>query len=257
MGHHTHSLVLLMFFAVAAGVVGSFALMKRMLLASDVLSHLALPGLGIALLFKINPLVGGALSLFMGTMFVWKLQKRSTLATETVIGVVFAAALALGALVTPHEDLMETLFGDFPEIGVNGFVFGVLAILAAVVFMILARERLALVVFSEDLAAVAGINVNRMNLYFLLAFSLTILVGLRFMGALLSSALIIVPAAAGRQLSNRLSRFLLYSSLVSMASVLLGLLTNTYLLRRSSPGPTIAIISTLLFGLSLLSKRNR
>lgn len=232
-----------------------------MLLASDVLSHLALPGLGIALLFKINPLVGGALSLFMGTMFVWKLQTRSTLATETVIGVVFAAALALGALalgvlVTPHEDLMETLFGDFPEIGVNGFVFGVLAILAAVVFMILARERLALVVFSEDLAAVAGINVNRMNLYFLLAFSLKILVGLRFMGALLSSALIIVSAAAGRQLSNRLSRFLLYSSLVSMASVLLGLLTNTYLLRRSSPGPTIAIISTLLFGLSLLSKRN-
>jgi ABC-type Mn2+/Zn2+ transport system permease subunit len=55
-----YTLVLVFFFAIAAGLVHCFALMKRMLLASDVMSHLALPGLGAALLIKINPLVGGA-----------------------------------------------------------------------------------------------------------------------------------------------------------------------------------------------------
>ena len=60
-------LILALFFALAAGLIGCFALMKRMLLAGDVISHLALPGLGIAFLFKINPLVGGAATLFLVT----------------------------------------------------------------------------------------------------------------------------------------------------------------------------------------------
>lgn len=58
-----YGLVLALLFAIAAGLVGSFALMKRMLLASDVISHVALPGLGLAFLFGFNPLIGGAASL--------------------------------------------------------------------------------------------------------------------------------------------------------------------------------------------------
>jgi len=68
-------LVLAMFFALAAGLVGGIALMKRMALAGDVMSHLALPGLGMAFLLKVDPLMGGAATLFLGTFLVWKLQK--------------------------------------------------------------------------------------------------------------------------------------------------------------------------------------
>src|SRR5579863_8406516 len=108
-------LLLAIFFALAAGLVGCFALMKRMVLASDVISHLALPGLGVAFLLKVNPLIGGAATLFLGTLLVWRLQKRTGLATDAAIGVIFAAALAIGALVTPREDLVEALFGNFQQ----------------------------------------------------------------------------------------------------------------------------------------------
>jgi len=104
--------MLALLFAVAAGLVGSFALMKRMLLAGDVISHLALPGFGLAFLLKINPLLGAATTLFLGTLLIWQLQKKTGLATESAIGVVFAAALGIGAAITPSDELIEALFGE-------------------------------------------------------------------------------------------------------------------------------------------------
>jgi len=93
-----YSVILVLLTALAAGLVGSFALMKRMSLAGDVISHIALPGLGLALLFHFNPLVGAAATLFLGTLLIWRLQQGGTLTTDVAIGVIFTAALASGGL---------------------------------------------------------------------------------------------------------------------------------------------------------------
>jgi len=247
-------LVLAMFFALAAGMVGCIALMKRMLLAGDVISHLALPGLGLAFLFKVNPVMGGGATLFLGTFLVWQLQKKTGLATEAAIGVIFAAALAIGAAVTPSEDLVESLFGEFPRISSVGFLLGMAAVLFVIFSVFALKDQLSLTIFSPDLAAATGVNVSRLDLYFLLLFSLTVLVGLRFMGALLASALIIVPAATARQLTNKLSHFILLAAAASLLAVTAGFLLNVFVFKFSTAGPTIAILSSILFGLSLLRK---
>jgi ABC-type Mn2+/Zn2+ transport system permease subunit len=249
-----YGLVLSLLFALAAGVVGCFALMKRMLLASDVISHLALPGLGIAFLLQINPLLGGAASLLLGTVLVWKLQGTSGLATEAAIGVVFAAALAIGAAVTPHEDLVEALFGSFRTLSVGGFLLGFAAVVLVITGVFVLKDRLVLSLFSPDLAAVTGVKVGRIELYFLLLFSLVVLAGLRFMGALLSSALIILPAASARQLTSNMPSFLWVSPLLSLLSVLVGYGFATVALKTSTVGPAVVIVSALIFGVSLLAK---
>src|ERR1700680_2846968 len=77
--------------AVAAGLVGCFAVMRRMALAGDALSHVALPGIGIALALHVHPVFGAAVMLFFGALVIWAIEDRSRLATETVIGVVFSA----------------------------------------------------------------------------------------------------------------------------------------------------------------------
>jgi zinc transport system permease protein len=248
-------ILLALLFALAAGVVGCFALMKRMVLASDVISHLALPGLGIAFLLKINPLIGGAATLFLGTLLVWRLQKKTGLASDAAIGVVFAAALAIGAAVTPREDLIEALFGELQSISLLGFFLGLVATLLVALSVIVLKDRLALSVFSPDLAEATGVNVARVNLLYLLLFSLTVLVGLRFMGTLLASALIILPAATARQFTDKLSHFLAVSAAISLVSVIAGFLLNALVLKLSTVGPTIIIFSALLFGLSLMTKR--
>jgi ABC-type Mn2+/Zn2+ transport system permease subunit len=247
--------VLAFFFSLAAGLVGCIALMKRMLLAGDVMSHLALPGLGLAFAFKVNPLMGGAATLFLGTFLVWQLQKKTGLATEAAIGVIFAAALAIGAAVTPGEDLAESLFGQLESISLTGFVLGLAAVVLVILSIYMLRDQLSLSIFSSDLAAATGVRIARLDLYFLLLFSLTVLVGLRFMGALLASALIIVPSATARQLTDKLSRFFLLAVAASLLSVAAGFLLNAFVFRFSTAGPTIAILSAVLFTLSLMGRR--
>ena len=81
---------------------------------------------------------------------------------------------------------------------------------------------------------------------------LTVLVGLRFMGALLAGALIIIPAATGRRLADSVSHFLVASSLASVLAVGVGFLLNAYVFRSLGLGPTIVIVSALLFAMSLV-----
>ena len=249
-----YGMTLALLFAVAAGLVGSFALMKRMLLASDVISHVALPGIGLAFLFGFNPILGGATTLFLGTVLIWQLQKKTGLATDAMVGVVFAGSLAIGAALTPQEDLVEALFGRFQALSLLTFLLGIAAVLLVILVIFRFKDQLLLSLFSPELAAATSVRLDRLNLYFLLVFSLTVLVGLRFMGALLAGALIIIPATTGRRLASNVSHFLVSSCLASVAAVGLGLLITAYVLPRFSPGPIVVIISALFFALSLLKK---
>jgi len=169
--------------------------------------------------------------------------------------VVFAAALAIGAAVTPREDLIDALFGELQRVSVLGFLLGLAATLVVALSLFLLKDGLALAIFSPDLAAATGVNVDRVNLSFLLVFSLTVLVGLRFMGTLLASALIILPAAAARQLTDKLSTFLVFSVAVSLVSVLAGFLLNTFVLKLALLGPTIVLFSAFFFALSMLARK--
>ena len=255
--HDGHILLLLLAvcFALAAGLIGCFALMKRMLLASDVISHLALPGLGVAYLIKVNPLYGGAVTLFIGTFLVWQLQKKTGLATDASIGVVFAASLAIGAAVTPQGDLIDALFGGLGTVNWLGFLLGVAASAVVVIAVFLMKDRLTLSTFSTELAASSGIRVDRLDLAYLMVFSLTVLIGLRFMGALLASSLIILPAAAARQFADRLSRFFAISAAISIASILAGFFLNTYVAHLSTIAPMTVMFAAIVFAASLLVRR--
>jgi zinc transport system permease protein len=242
--------------AIAAGLVGGFALLKRMTLASDVISHLALPGIGIALVFHFNPMLGAAATLFVGTLMVWGLEKKTGIATEAVIGVVFAAALAAGALITPREELGEALFGQLQPLTFTGFLTASAAALAITAFALWRKQRLVLALFSRDVAAASGVKIDQLNLEFLLLFSLTILVCLKFLGALLSGALLMIPAATGRRLAQGVDDFLTYAVASSIIAVVVGLLASSILPGISTAGPVIVLVAAATFILvSLLGRR--
>lgn len=243
--------------AVAAGLVGGFALLKRMTLASDVISHLALPGIGIALVFRFSPMLGAAATLFVGTLMVWGLEKKTGIATEAVIGVVFAAALAAGALITPREELSEALFGQLQPLTFTGFLVASAAALAITAVALWRKQRLVLALFSRDVAAASGVKIDRLNLEFLLLFSLTILVCLKFLGALLSGALLMIPAATGRRLAQGVDDFLKYAVASSILAVVVGLLVSSILPGISTAGPVIVLVAAATFILVSLVGRRR
>lgn len=248
------ALVLSVAMAVAAGLVGCFAVMRRMALAGDALSHIALPGIGVALALQIHPIFGAAAMLFFGALLVWALEERARIATETTIGVVFSAALAIGSMTTSGEDLIEALFGGAGMLTWTEIVFGLAASIAVIVFVISQRNHLIVMLVSPDVARTAGINVRRLNLLYLQMFALTIALGLRYLGVLLMGALIIIPAATAKRLARNLTGMLGWAVFVAVLATVVGSYVATWLGRET--GPIIVTVATGCFVLSLMRRQS-
>ncbi len=236
--------------ALASGMIGVFALMRRMSLAADAMSHIALPGLGLAFLYKINPLIGGAATLLIGALLIWKIEGRTKIPTETIIGVIFSLSLALGSLVTPREDLIEALFGGIGGFSWRGFLITSLLALGIIAVILSLKNKFILQMTSSDLAAVTGLKNNSLNLYFLLIFALTVILGLKFLGVLLMGSLIIIPAAAAKNMAWNINSTLAIGAIIAAASVIAGLLIANYY--SLAVGPSIIIFAGLIFLGSLL-----
>jgi ABC-type Mn2+/Zn2+ transport system permease subunit len=243
------ALALAVAMAVASGLIGCFAVMRRMSLAADPLSHVALPGVGVALALRINPIFGAAALLFFGALLVWALEQRTRAATETMIGIVFSAALAVGSMMTSGQDLIEALFGSSGALSTSELIFGLAGAVAVIVFVLTQRDSLIVMLVSPEVARAAGINVGRLNLLFLEAFALTIALGLRYLGVLLMGALIIVPAATAKGLARNLTGMLYMSAGIAVLATVVGIWAGVWLHRAS--GPLIVMTATGVFLLSL------
>jgi len=253
--NENYSIILAIFAAGAAGFVGAFALMKKTILAGDVMSHVAIPGLGLAILWQINPLIGGALTLFIGALIISQLERKTTISSEAAIGVIFASSVALGALlINSKEDLIDALFGGFSNLSQGEFIFGIASSIFIVAALWLLRNKLIIGLFSEELAMAEKIRTSRLNFLFLLLFSLAILCGLRFLGALLAGALIIVPASAARQLTHSLPWFLACSMFLSVLSMIIGLIISQ--IYNLELGPTVVVVAAAIFALSLFKRKD-
>jgi zinc transport system permease protein len=249
----TTDIALALAMAVAAGLVGCFAVMRRMALAGDALSHVALPGIGIALALHIHPIFGAASALFFGALLVWALEDRARVATETIIGVVFSVALAIGSMTTSGGDLIEALFGAAGAVSGAEMIFGFAAALAVIVFVVTQRNRLVVMLVSPEVARTAGINVRLFDLLYLEMFALTIALGLRYLGVLLMGALIIIPAAAAKRLASNLTSMLG----IAVAIAVIATAAGTWLAAATGreTGPLIVMAAAACFVVSLVWSR--
>lgn len=237
---------------VSSGFLGSFMVLKRMSLVGDALSHVALPGMAIALTFSINPMLGALVALTIAVFGIWYLGEKTEIYSEALVGVFFTASLAIGILVTPEPELLEALFGNLETIGLFD---GVVTILAAVIIFVVTKkisDRLLLGVVSEDLAKSIGIKVSKINLIYLLLVGLVVALGVKFVGTLLTGALVIVPAVAAKNLARSLENFQLFASLIGLFSVVIGIFIANFL--GISSGPSVVLVSIAFFIISIAFK---
>ena len=246
------SLALSVAMAVAAGLVGCFVIMRRMALASDALSHVALPGIGVALALGIHPIFGATAMLFFGALLVWALEKATRLAVETVLGVVFSAALAVGSLMSSGEELIEALFGGAGSLGRGETALGIVAAAGVVFFIVKQRSSLVLALVSPEIASTAGVRVSRLNLLFMETFALTVALGLRYLGVLLMGSLVIIPAATAKRLARTLTGMLATAVVAAVAASVAGTLLAELL--EQPTGPMIITVAALQFLLSLVRR---
>ncbi len=238
----------------AAGYLGSIMVLRRLALAGDVLSHVALPGLGLALLYDLNPFLMAFVFLFAASWLIWLLEKRTRLPTEAIIGIFFVASLAIGVMLIPDlEKLGEALFGDISQISRIDAILAVL--LSALVFIVGSKiyKGLVLGTISEDLAIANGVKLRRINLLFLVLVAAVVALGVKVVGTLLMGALIIVSATAAKNLSRSIGRYASLSAIFGLATAPSGLMiARAYELPA---GPMIILIGVGIFLLSLLKRK--
>jgi ABC-type Mn2+/Zn2+ transport system permease subunit len=240
------------FVGFAAGYLGSIMISKRMALVGDALSHVALPGLALGILFGFNPFLGAFAFLAVTAVITWYLQKSTVLPVESIIGVLFVLALALGILITPQVDLLEALFGNITTVTTSDVIATSVISVFVVLLLRTIYSKLALTMISRELAVSNRINVDGINLLYLLLVSTVVAVGIKEVGTLLVGAVVIVPAAAARNLSSSLSRFSLLSGVFGVISAVAGIVISSYL--GLPAGPVVVLAGAALFVIGLGAK---
>lgn len=243
-------LIVGIFVSAAASLLGVFAILKRMSLVGDALSHVALPGIALALLFKINPFIGALVFLLVAILGVWLLEYKSRLSIDTIVGVFFTASLALGAILIPELELMEALLGDIAKLNFTDIWLSAILSIFIIVVIILIHKKLALHMVSQDLAVSVGVNSRKLELAYLLLFALGVALGIKFVGALLMGALIIIPAAAAKNITYTLHGFMFLSVEFGIFSAILGIYISD--LYNFPPGPIFILVGAVIFVISLV-----
>jgi len=237
----------------SSGFLGSFMVLKRMSLVGDALSHVALPGIALALTFGINPMFGALAALILATLGIWYLGERSEVYPEALVGVFFTASLSIGLLLTPEPELLEALFGNIDKIGLMD---GILTLFGSIlIFVVTAAisKKLLLGVVSEDLAKSQKINIAKVNLIYLLLVALVVALGVKFLGTLLTGAMVIIPAATAKNLAKSIKSFHYLSVGLGVTSSVVGIvLANNF---GISSGPAVVLVSVGLFIFSFIFRQ--
>jgi len=244
------SLLIGIFVGISAGYVGSLMVLEKMALVGDALSHVALPGLAIGILFHFNPFIGAFAFLFVSAIIIWHVQRVTRISFEALVGATFTLALAIGIMIIPEPELLEALFGDITNVTIIDAVAAAAISVVAILLTKAIYKKLVLAMISEDLAISKGINVARTNLLYLFLVSLVVAIGIKIVGTLLVGFLVIVPAIASKNLSSDMFRYSLFSALFGAANAFSGILLSNYL--NLPPGPMVVFSGIAIFAVTIV-----
>ncbi len=244
--------------ALAAGPLGCFVVWRRMAYFGASIAHSALLGVALGLVLAIDTTLGVALTCIVFAIAIVLLRRRTNLASDTLLGILAHAALAIGLVALAfmegvRVDLLAYLFGDV--LAVSGadllwiYIGGGLSL--AVLFAIW-RPLLAIAVH-EELARAEGIPVLAVELTFTLLLAVVIAVSLKIVGALLIVSLLIIPAAAARPFVRGPEAMAALASLFGALAVIGGLGAS---FQWDTPsGPSIVVAAFVIFLASLAARR--
>ncbi len=247
------SLVTGVFIGGAAGYLGSLMLQKRMALAAGPLGHLALPGVALALLYGFNISLGAFPFVILGIFFIWLLEIKTNIPTEALTAIIFASGVAIAFLFLPIEQAEAALVGNITSLGWQEAVIAILLSFLIIVITKIIFPKMILINVSEDLAKIEGINIKKYNLIYLILIAIIVSLGVRLVGALLTAALVAIPAAIAKNLSRSNKIYAITSLLVGSLSVIIGLIVFKF--SGYPAGILIILSSAVLFLISLLFQK--
>ena len=230
--------------------MGTYVVLRKLSFIGDGLAHASFAGIAIAYLRGANFYAGAAVATIITALGIGFIHRRGRVSLDTAIGVLFTGAFALGVFLMSRSpratvDLQSFLFGSI--LGVSSYDVAMVVGLGLVVALIVGALWRPLLYTSFDpvVAQAAGIRAGFVDYALLVILALTIIVSLQAVGIVLVAALLVTPAAAAAQLTQRFVPMMLLSCAFGVFSTVGGLYASYEL--HASSGATIVLLATLVF----------
>lgn len=241
--------------AITCAVIGTFVVLRGLAFIGDALAHGVLPGIAAAILLGLPGMIGAAVGAVVMIGGVTLVTNRSRLSSDTAIGLLFVAMLALGVVIVSateafQGDLLAILFGQILGTSTEQLVIMAAATVVVAAVAIVAARPFLLLSFDPEQADVAGFPSRRYHTLLMLLVALTVVVAFQTVGTLLVFGMLLAPAATGALLANRISLMMLIGIVVGSASTYLGLLASYWFDVAASA--TIVLVTVAIFFVVLL-----
>jgi ABC-type Mn2+/Zn2+ transport system permease subunit len=242
---------------IVCAVVGTFVVLLGLAFIGEGVSHGSLAGLALGFILRLDLLVVGIPFGIGLALLIGYLAEKTRTRFDAAVGVVFSTSAALGialiSAVRVFPDLNSYLFGNVLAIRPIDLQFLLLAGGLVLGAMVLLHKELVLLAFDPEMARVVGVPTRALYYLLLGLIGLTVVVCLRTVGIILVTALLVIPASAGRQFARRVSTMMLAAVVVSCFSAVVGLLVSYHF--NIGSGASIVLCSAVGFALSLLAGR--
>jgi manganese/zinc/iron transport system permease protein len=255
---------------IVSGSLGTYAVLRRQSLLGDAISHAALPGIALAFLFTGSRApfvltVGAALAGFLGTLAIMAVVRASRVKYDAALGIVLSVFFGVGLVVLTFVQKRP----DAAQAGLDRYLFGQAAALlerdlvtiaalggAALLVALAFWKELKVLSFDPDYGATIGLRVRALDILLTGLLVVAIVIGLQTVGVVLMSAMVVAPAAAARQWSDRLASMMALAALFAALAGVTGALISSSAARMPT-GPTIVLCLTAVVVVSLLAAPRR
>ena len=246
--------------AIVAGPVGCFIIWRRLAYFGDTLSHSALLGVAMALLLELNITLSVFFISLVVSLLLLLLQKRASLSSDALLGLLAHATLAVGLVVLAfmtwvRVDLMGFLFGDILAVTTRDLAIIWLGGVAVLAGLSLIWRRLFAATVNYELAKAEGAKPDVTNIIFMILVAAVIAVSMKLVGVLLITALLIIPAATARRFSRSPEHMAFFAAAFGAISVFVGL--NGSLQWDTPAGPSIVVAALAGFIVSVIPMPKR
>lgn len=256
----TRGLIAGLIVALIAPIIGVFLVLKRYSLIADTLSHVSLAGIALGLLSGLNPALTALAATLLAALGLEKLRLSGRIYGEAALSIVLSGSLALAVIIFSlakgfNANLFSYLFGNILTVTVQDIVLIVVLGVLVISLLGLFFKELVFITFDEEAAQVAGLPVKRLNKVFIILAALTVALAIPIVGVLLIAALIVIPAVSALQLKQGFRRTIIYAEIISVLSVLSGIILAFYW-NLAASGTIVLIMLFILLGI-LVGQKSR
>ena len=244
--------------SLCASLLGVSLVLKRYSMIGDGLSHVGFGAIAVATAFNWAPMEFTIPVVIIAAFLLLRLSENSSIKGDSAIAIISTGALAFGILVASmttgmNTDINSYLFGSILAMTLNDVLLSVVLSAVVIVLFVLFYNKIFAVTFDETFTNATGIRANVYNMLIAILTAITIVLGMRMMGALLISSLIIFPALTSMRVCKHFKTVVIVSAVISIICFLLGLIISYFF---STPtGATVVVINIGIFILfSILGK---